>query len=110
MSDKDIVIQSAFRVPDGSQINSKPCYLLVLSNPNGKGTKQFIALELPALEASWLKAKGLFVEATEDHIVENYVDLLKSLTAEKKNIVEMYFPWHSVNYMRSLVYNANKSK
>ena len=109
MSDKDVVIQSSLRVPDGSIAPIKPCYLVALS-PTKTVKKMFIALDLPAMETSHIKCKGIFVDATEEVVIENYIELIKTLTTDKKNIVEIYFPWIKVEYIRSLVYNANKSK
>ena len=115
MSDNDITLERTLRVPDGSPINMKPCYLISINTKHSTGkagaVKFFIALELPDLViSSYMKVKGFFVEGEENAIISGYVDIVRTLAADKKNIIEMYMPWHTVNYMRSLVYNANKSR
>jgi hypothetical protein len=115
MTDKDITLERTLRVPDGSPINMKPCYLIEITTKNAAGkdsrTEFFIALELPDLTfSSYMKAKGFFTDGDLETIVSGYADIVRAQTVDKRNIIEMYFPWHTVNYMRSLVYNANKNK
>lgn len=96
---KDIAIQSTFRVPDGSVSPTKPCYAVIFTvGPS------FIALELPLMEASHIKAKGFFIKADEDNIAKNFPELISTMTKDKSNVVEMYFPWTKVHHIRNLVY------
>lgn len=100
------------KVPEGSVISAKPCHLVSITDKmttKVSAKKMFIALERPTLEISHIQAKGFFVEFDEDAIVQNWAEIVKSLMVEGK-VVEIYFPWTSVNYIRNLVYNPNKTK
>ena len=115
MSDKDITLERTLRVPDGALINMKPCYLISFTDqpPSGKTktTRFFIALELPDLaNPSYIKTKGFFTDGEENEITSGYADIVRAQTVDKKNIIEIYFPWHRIKEIKSLVYNANKSK
>lgn len=70
----------------------------------------FIALERPVLETSFIQTKGFFVDVDEETIVGNWQELVRTHTIDKKNVQELYIPWHSVSYIRNLVYKADKSK
>lgn len=108
MSDQDIAITGAFKVPDGSPVSTKPCYLVVLSEKTGIGKnqqfKKFIALELPDMQASFIKIKGFFCDANEETIVVDFRKIIQAL--DKDTMQELYLPWHAVSYVRSLVFKA----
>jgi len=108
MTDTITAIPVSNKVPDGSIISTKPAHLVSVAMSGGKIKKMFIALERPVLEISHIQTKGFFVENTEENILENWTEIVKN--TDKALHTEMYFPWHSVIYIRNLVYNANKSK
>lgn len=105
MSDKDIALSVQMRVPDGSNINSKPCYLLTLLSPgNKKATSRFLAIDLPDREVAFTKTKGFFTEVEENTILTDYRQIIAE--TPKEQYTEMYFSNHSVVSIRSLVFKA----
>ena len=102
MADKDVVVQTAYRVPDGSVSLVRPCHLVVLKDPR----KLFIALERPTLEGAYIQTKGVYVGGTEDDVILNWQKRVKELTENKANIVELYISWLRVEYIRNLAYTA----
>src|SRR5579885_2350940 len=105
MTDNITAIPVSTKVPEGSVISTKPCHLVCMSN-GAKTKKMFIALERPVLDVSYIQTKGFFVEFSEEEVVENWMNIVKELSVDKNNIMEMYFPWHSVSYIRNLVYKS----
>jgi hypothetical protein len=110
----DSAIQVLHSVPQNTTISPKPCHLVCIkndkSNKGVKTDKMFIALERPVLETSFIQTKGFFVDADEEAIVNGWQDMVKTYTTDKKNVQELYIPWHSISYIRNLVYKADKSK
>jgi hypothetical protein len=79
----------------------------------------FLALELPGMEISCMKVKGMNISklvetATKttipfehmNYVVANYTDIVKQVLANKKQIVECYFPWHQVAMIQNLIFVA----
>lgn len=102
MADKDVVVQTAYRVPDGSVSLVRPCHLVSLKEPN----KLFIALERPTLEGAYIQTKGIYVGNDEAVVVRDWQQIVKNQTEDKRNIIELYVPWLRVNFIRNLAYTA----
>lgn len=110
MTDKDYAVAATARVVSGSPILTKPVYLLTFEN-SGKTkekTKSFIAVEKPDFQDAFVQVKGIFTEVAEEEIINSFSDILTA--AGKESILEMYFPWHKISSIRSLVFKANKDK
>lgn len=105
---KDLVISAQMRVPDGTVISAKPCYLLTLTEKTGSGKtlqqRRFITLELPAMQTSFVQTKGFYTEATEEEVILNFRTIIQM--TEKDQMLELYLPWHSILSIRSLVFKA----
>lgn len=103
----DIAIGPATRVPVGSPITNKPSYLISLEEISGKSKsiKYFITLDKPELLNGFIQVKGMFADLmSEDEIVSKFSSLLTN--APRELILEMYFPWHKICSIRSLVFKA----
>lgn len=120
-SDKDFVVEVLNRVPDGSVINVKPCYLITLTEKEVKDTKvqskgskakasvpgprNFVAIELPNMQNSvCVHTKGFYDTSGEENIIANFRSLVS--TIDREQILELYIPWHSIVSIRSLVFKA----
>lgn len=99
---KDLVIASTLNVPTGAAQQIKPCYLVKVLN--GKKTQLFIAIGEPKFEPAFVQGKGFFTEEAEEEVIANYQKLVGGV--EKSSMVEMWFPWHVVSFVRSLVYKG----
>ena len=109
MSDKDFAVGAIAGVPAFGALNKKPPYLVTLEDASGKKNsfQKFITLDKPDTQNGFLMTKGFFTESSEDEIIKNFNDLL---TATSKDlIIDVWFPWHRVVSVRSLVFNANKA-
>lgn len=100
MSDKDIAVQPSFNVPSGGTTITKPCYLVRTDG----GGPLYIALELPDMNAACIKFKGVQTNVNPSEAIENYATILKQVN--KKQIVELYIPWHRINSIQNLVFVA----
>lgn len=111
MSEKDYVVEAQLRVPDGSIISAKPCYLITLTEKINKGKaeqqRRFIALDLPSMQPAYVQTKGFYTDASEEEIVQNFRSLLQS--TNKDQVLELYLPWHSISHIRSLVFKHKTS-
>lgn len=105
MSNSDIFLGQT-SVPFGQTQVNKPMHLVVLSNQSDtKKTNQFfISLDKPDLLLNCVSCKGFFYEATEANIIKNFQAILTK--QEKESIIEISFPWHRVQSIRSLVFRA----
>ncbi len=104
---KDIHIASNLNIPV-AMTASKPCYLVKFL-PEGKAKgKLFVAIELPKFETTFIQAKGFFFEGEEADIVTNYAARIAEV--DKSALVEMWFPWHSLASVKSLIFKGNKAK
>jgi len=104
---KDIHISSTLNIPS-AMTPSKPSYLVKLL-PELKGKPRlFVAIELPKFDTSYIQVKGFFYEGEESDIVTNYA--VRIAEADKSNFVEMWFPWHGIINVKSLIFKGNKAK
>ena len=69
--------------------------------------QKFITIDKPDSQNGFITAKGFFTECTEDEIIKTFLELLTS--TPKELILDMWFPWHRVVSIRSLIFNANKA-
>ena len=94
----------------GSPISKKPSYLITLEPPASKAKKmtRFITIDKPDLLNGFVQAKGVFVEESEDQIINNLSEVLTSI--KKELVLEMMFPWHKICSIRSLVFSAIKTQ
>ena len=108
MSDKDFTVRAIVSVPTIGALNKKPIYLITLEDSSGKKNsfQRFIALDKPDSQTGFLMVKGIFSELAEEEITKNFSDILTA--APKELILDVWFPWHRVVSVRSLVFNANK--
>jgi hypothetical protein len=108
MSDQDFVINTTLRVPDGTAISNKPCYLITLDERTGVGKniqhRRFIAVDLPTLMPSYIQTKGFYTAAEEDIVVKDFKSILQSM--DKEQMIELYVPWQHIKCIRSLVFKA----
>lgn len=102
MSGNDIAISSTAKIPQVGQLSVKPSHLIILEK--NKGIEKFITLDKPEFLDNWVHVKGFFSMSSEEEIILNYREMLTSAKAEV--IVEMFFPLHRVNSIRSLVFKA----
>src|ERR1700677_1213130 len=105
-SDKDVVITSQLRVPEGSSISAKPNHLITFKpEKGGAAPKRFISLDQPNMtQEGWIQVKGAFSDQNEESIASNFKTLMQSL--HKDSIMEMYFPRESIQSIRNLVFRA----
>lgn len=107
-SEKDFAV-GAVGVPTVGHLNKKPCYLVTLEETNSKGKiglRYFISLDKPDLLTGFIGMKGLYCDESEDNISKNFGDIVAN--TPKESIVDIMFPWHKVQSIRSLVFNATK--
>lgn len=102
----DIAVGLANRVPNGSVILNKPSYIICLEKNIGKTKtlEYFLTIDKPEVIDSMVHAKGLFVDLSEDQIIENYSTVLTS--SKKELLLEMMFPQHRIHSIRSLAFRA----
>lgn len=102
----DIALNPISSVSSKVTITNKPSHLVVLSELS-KGklvAKNFIALDKPDTESSFIKVKGFYTDSDEESIINNYQEILTSTS--KDLILEMMVPWHRVEKIRNLVFKA----
>ncbi len=91
-----------------SAVALKPTYLVKLL-PEGKAKPQlFVAIELPKFDVAYVQAKGFFYDGDEADIVTNYMAIIAE--TDKSVLTEMWFPWHSIKSVKSLIFKGNKVK
>lgn len=108
MSDKDLIIASTSIIPNGSVIIQKPSYLIKIFSDNKKSKKMFVAIEQPKIETSYVQCKGFYYDGDEDSLYSKYNDIIANHS--KSLQLEVWFPWHSIELIRSLVFRADKNK
>ena len=109
MSDKDFTVSTVSGFPTVATTSKKPIYLVTLDDPasNKKNSFQkFIAIDKPDSQNGFIMAKGVFTELSDDEIIKTFSEVLTS--SPKELILDMWFPWHRILSVRSLVFNANK--
>lgn len=108
MSEKDFVINATARVPDGTAISNKPCYLVTLEEKIGTGKDAkhvlFIAVDLPSLQPAFIQTKGYFTATDKDAILKDHKSVLQGM--DKEQMAELILPWHEIKSIRSLVFKA----
>ena len=104
MSEKDFAV-GAVGVPSVGALRQKPCYLVVLST-SAKKTENFIALDKPDLLNGFIQVKGFYTDLSEEEAVKGFVEVVSS--TPKDQYLDIMFPWHRVQSIRSLVFNAVK--
>lgn len=105
MDNKDVVITPQMRVPEGSIISSKPCYLITLKKQDKTPARRFLALDLPNMaHPAFAQMKGFFIEQDEAFVVANFRQMVQEMGKEK--IVEIYLPSSSVDFIQNLVFRA----
>jgi hypothetical protein len=111
MPEYDFAISSV-GVPQVGRVPNKPRHLIYLTPPVGSKSKSpiyFISQERPDInQAGFVSAKGMYCDSSEDVIISTFASILDS--CPKESILELIFPSHRVICIRSLVFNANKSK
>jgi hypothetical protein len=105
MTEKDFAI-GITGAPTNVAISKKPCYLVWLDVSKTHKGRPFIALDKPSFEMGFIHVKGFYSVEKEDDIIVRFSDLIRDLP--KEEIVEIYVPWHRIDSIRSLVFNANK--
>lgn len=109
-NDKDIMVGSTINIPTGPPVKVAPSYLVKISGTEGaknKTAKLFLAIEQPQFNTDFIHTKGFFTDATEDDIVTGYREMVAAAT--QAQIIEMWIPWHTIQFVRSLVFKtANK--
>jgi len=104
MSDKDLAVAATTRITAVSSAVNKPIYLIVFTDMIKTKGKFFVSIEKPEIQDSFVQVKGIFSQASEEEIINSFYDILTR--AGKESIMEIYFPWHNVSYIRSLVFKA----
>jgi hypothetical protein len=93
-------------LPIGAPVNKKPIYLIIAEAVDGKtkNKEKFIAIDKPELLNGFVMVKGFFCDESEEDVSKNLSDLLTN--TKKELYVEMYFPWHRIRSIKSLVFRA----
>lgn len=109
MSDKDFTVNTVSGFPAVASVNKKPIYLVTLDDPGSSkknSFQKFIAIDKPDSQNGFIMAKGIFTDLPDEEIIKTFFEVLTS--SPKELILDMWFPWHRVLSVRSLVFNANK--
>jgi hypothetical protein len=107
MSNSDMAISSV-GIPNYSNVVMKPPFLIALEETVGKSKalRYFLTIDRPDVGNEYIQAKGMFIDSTvsEEEIIKNYSQLLTD--AKKELILEMWFPWRRIFYVRNLVFKS----
>lgn len=109
MSEKDFTVSTVSGFPAVASVNKKPIYLVTLDDPSSSkkaSFQKFISIDKPDSQNGFIMAKGLFCDLPDEEIIKTFSDILTS--SPKELILDMWFPWHRIISVRSLVFNANK--
>lgn len=104
--EKDVVLQSSNILIQQNNNQIKPAYIIKLAGVGKEKSKLFIAVEPPKFEISFIQTKGFFYTGDENVVYSGYIELLNN--TEKSLYVEMWFPWHTIFYIRSLFFKGDK--
>lgn len=110
MSDKDFTVSTVSGFPTVAATSKKPIYLITLEDQStSKKTtyQKFIAIDKPDSQNGFIMVKGVFSENSDEEIIKTFSEILTS--SPKESILDMWFPWHRIVSIRSLVFNANKT-
>ena len=109
---KDFAVSAVGQVglPLGAMpVSKKPSYLITLEGTGAKPKNlRFITLDKPELLQGFVQVKGVYLDESEDEILNNVSGTLTSI--KKELVLEMMFPWHKICSIRSLVYSAIKNQ
>jgi len=101
----DICVNSTNKIPTIGSVLTKPLYLIILDGFNKmKALKYFISIDKPELLNGFIQVKGFFSDYSEEDIIIKFAELLTN--TKKELFLEMYFPWHKIHSMRSLIFKA----
>ncbi len=100
---KDVILAPTNKVA-GAITPNKPIYLILIDD--GKSKKKFLTIDRPDLQASYVQAKGIFSDISEENISDKYQDILTSVP--KESILEMIFPWNKILSIKNLIFNKVK--
>lgn len=106
----DILI-AANPTPNENKVVQKITAHLVstkVTNTTSKSHKEDLFLATRYDEGvSYVKVIGFFVNDVSDKdLSEKYQDIIKG--KDLSEFTEMTYPWHSINYVKSLTYRKNK--
>jgi len=104
MPEKDYAVGSV-GIPSVGHQARKPCYLVVLSTTSKK-TENFISLDKPDLLNGFIQTKGFYSDLSEEDLVKGFAEVVAS--TPKETYLDIMFPVHRVQSIRSLVFNAVK--
>jgi len=82
----------------------KPTYFIVIDDGSSLSKHKFLTIDSPDLQASYVKAKGFYVDFSEEDIGEHYQETLANIP--KDLVKEMIFPWHTISSIRNLVFKV----
>lgn len=106
MSTSDIAI-GPVGIPMGAPLINKPSYLLTLEEGYGKAKhiQYFVTIDKPELQNGFVQVKGMFMEdILEKEIILKYAEILAH--SPRTLILEIFFPWHRIHSIRSLIFKA----
>jgi hypothetical protein len=87
--------------PNKPAVPFKPIHLITLLD--NKKNVYFLTSTID-IKDHYVNAKGFYCLLTEEQIKENYIDLTTKV--DKKEIVDMFFPWHLIKNICVLTYRA----
>jgi hypothetical protein len=87
-----------------NNLNNKPCYLITLQSDEKKGVRHFIAIDKYELLNGFIEVKGFYTHHKYDEIISDYEQIITS--ARKELIINVLFPAHKINELRSLIFKA----
>lgn len=110
MSNQDFAISAIGSVPNVATISKKPIYLVTLEDSSGKKNtfQRFVAIDKPDSQNGFLCVKGFYTDLLDEEISKTFFDVLTSTS--KDLYLDIWFPWHRVLSVKSLVFNANKAQ
>lgn len=97
-------------IPTGPALKVVPSYLItLLPDLNSKKSyRLFVAVEQPVFMTDHIHTKGFFSDSSEDDIVLGYKEMVAAAT--QAQVLEMWFPWHTIHSVRSLVFKTASKK
>jgi hypothetical protein len=108
---KEVVSSMAIPgLPTGPGVKMIPSYLVTLEPDltSKKSYRFFVAIEQPVFLPDHIHAKGFFSDSSEDDIVTGYKEMVAAAT--QAQVLEMWFPWHTIHNVRSLVFKTASKK
>lgn len=100
MNEMDLV-ENAAKLTAAAMLK-KTTYLVSLSS--NKKNKYFISFDMPELLNGFVRVKGFFSDNSESEINENFAEYITSVS--KELILDIMFPSHKIEFLKSLVYKA----